>query len=481
MAVNEQTISALDTLNQILGREWQGREADKDRGLKIAGMKIASDERELDRLNIYVSGLEKKQDEMDKEWRDLTGIQNSLNKLQEDSGIKNTDAQGLLELNKKNIAVDRGGLDERLSSVNAKRASLIDDRRIWAKTKYDIAPEAYESYRGKDYKVDAAEWDQMAKDLGFANVDTRASQVMEAGLRKSFETLEAQQYGIEQVEAKSALENRKVVADELRARTDRDYKMGLLGLQQYKASLSVGGSDGVDAPDIKQDINDYKQWRDATMGYGKTREMDVSEIAGMPDVLTSATQVSQARDAISVEVGRLFSAASDWDWQVPDEVQGYEDEFKDADTIEQQVAAGAKIARFLKEYGDTKDIMSDKEAKYLDVVLRGYDILNRAQSKLELQGADPKEFAVGVDELTGIEGGEIAPETTTLSDLAGLMDQSPEDIKYNLDQLNTRAERDSARTNMIPDALNALINLAREQAKKPAGSFKMGAASKGYR
>jgi hypothetical protein len=443
-AVDRGTIHALDTLNQILGRGWQSREASKDRGLKIASMKIASDERELDRLNQYAITLEAEQAENEKEFQRLSKLQRNLTKLEEESNVGNTDAKGIVEQTRSNIATSSKGIDDRLSSVQARREKLASDRKVWADTLYKVAPEAYEKYRGKDYKVDASEWEQMTTDLGIKGTDTRASQVMTAALRQSMAALEAGQYAREEDARKADLEERAADLDYAKYKSLDDYRKGLLSLQEREFGFKVAGEEGPKAPDIKSDINAYKQWRDATIGYGKTRERDIKDIATMPDVLTSATQVNQARDAIATEVGKVYVEGSDWDWNVPDELQGYEDEYKDANTLEDKAAAGAKIARFLRDYGDTKDVMDDDDAEYLDMVLRGYDILNRTQSKLDLSAYDPRESRRSIDELAGVGGPSGA-------DYGGEMGE-PQKVKTNeelIQEMQSIIEETSVPTGMM--------------------------------
>jgi len=457
-AVDERTVHALNVLNQMLGREWQSREADKDRGLKIAAMKIESDERELTRLNQYVVGLEKQQEEMEKEWRNLTGLEARLAKNEEDTGVVGTDAQGIVGRKKTNLAVSREGVDKRIADVNSRREQLAVDRSTWAKTIYDIAPEAYDKYRGKDYKIDAAEWDQMTKDYGLAGVDTRTGDVMTAGLRRAFEAMEAEQYAKDQAAQKMRLEERKVVTDEFEAQTDYQYKMGLLGLRQQEMAIDFATKAGKTKPD-KVAIDQYKQWRDAVIGYGKTREMDIDKIATMPDVLSSAQDFGKARQAVAMEVGERVADDIDF-FFVPDELEGFVDEYKDASTIKAKAEAGAKIARFLRNYGDTKDIMSDSEAEYVDMVLEGYDILNRAQSKIEQKLTDPKEFQKSVDELAGVSPDSAAAlDSAAIDSLGSLLapltaEEDSARKAYNLEQINTMVKRDSLRTEEMLDWLS---------------------------
>ena len=480
MAVDSGTASALNALNNILSQNLQSREASKDRGLRIAGMKIASDEKELDRLNTYVTGLEEENRQMEANFTAMSGAQRALTKLEEKSGIYDTNAQGIVEKGKATLVADHEGLQGRLGEAKARRRNVLGDIASYSNVINTEAPEAYDQYRGRDYEVDATEWKQMIKDKGI-DLETRDGKLEAAALRKAFTSLEEEGFGREMEGRKFGVSQQTADASTLRADTDAWYKAGLLTQAQEQFEYSISG-DKTASPDITNLNQSYNQWKSAVTGYGATREMDISKIATMPKVLTTAADVSQARTALSLEAGRLFTSASDWDWNVPDILEGYEDEFKAADNIKDKAEAGAKIALYLKDYADTRDVMDDDEADYLDMVLTGWNILNKAQSKIDLAGYDPRLSGLDVDQVSGAgaveaaaeidPGGELSTPKGSMADLLEITKQTQKDRDHNLQELSSMVKRGKGLEQLLPGFLSSEWDKYMQEDKKFTGKAK---------
>jgi hypothetical protein len=292
MAVNEQTISALDTLNQILGREWQSREADKDRGLKIAGMKIASNERELDRLNQMVMSKEKQVSELETQFEQLSGVGRSLDKLQEDSGIMNTDAKGLIEKNRSNLAMDREGLLSRLDDLNSRKEGVSRDITSYSSVASELAPELFSKFKGDIKKqgiregtqIDAKEWQQIVDYMDFDKDSPRTNAIAKSSLQSAFQKLSKDEF-------------------------DKAYKESLLNLQQIASNRAGKGKE---ENTTRQFIDRYRQRRDSSLGQTKALGLDPEDAIFLPAVDAATTDVVGALESSAHSLVNWIGDKFDW-------------------------------------------------------------------------------------------------------------------------------------------------------------------------
>jgi hypothetical protein len=294
MAVNEGTIYALDQLNTILGRQWQSREADKDRGMKIAAMKVASDERELDRLNQLVISKEKQVSELETQFEATAGVQRSLDKLEDDTGIVGSDAKGLLEQNKKTLAMDRNGLMSRLNDLNARREKVSSDIASYTSVATELAPELFSKFKGDVKKqgiregtqIDAEEWKQVQKYMGFDPDSPRTNAIAKSALQASFQKLSKEEF-------------------------DKAYKERLLDLRG--AAISAAANKGTSKDiNLKGFIDRYRQRKSSVIGQSKALDLDPDEAIFLPEVDAATTDVVGALESSAHSLANFMGDKIDW-------------------------------------------------------------------------------------------------------------------------------------------------------------------------
>jgi len=382
----EGVADALGTLNQILGREWQDRQADKERGLKLTAMKIQSDERELDRLNEYVMTLEKDARDMETEFAKLTNIQTSLGKLEAESGGVRTDAQGLIEQNRTVLAADRKSLDERMIDAKSRREQVLSDLGQWSQVARSVAPEAYEEYRAADKEkglvaeaiISPEEWSSLLKDRGI-DPETREGKIATSALRSAFTALEAGRFG-------QLLEEDKQRLAWYKARTLDDY---------YKAQGAGAGLD------FKQFTDRYRQYKSASEGLTTRLELDPDEGIFLPSVDRASSDIYGAMDASAHSIAKFMGDKLDWS-KTSGYIKDMWSEYKDLmEEGKRQEATGAALA-LVRELGkpgqigaelDLAGLFKTRDAEMAEYLTNSIEAINALQdfhgAKLMSAGINP--------------------------------------------------------------------------------------------
>jgi hypothetical protein len=224
MAFSEGSAQALTVLNQILGRAEVGRQADKDRALKIVQMKIATDEAEANRLNTYLNSLSAQNLVLEQEYVKATGLQSKMDSLGQEDGYAGDGSGSAIAAKKTGVlAMDRAGLKERITEAEAERQDILNRMSSYFEAYNRLAPEQFERYvqAGADKTLSGMstigddEFGMITEDLKAQGIDLTPER--EAGLRKALNALGEQRF-------------------------DQEYKERLLNLRsaELRASLKAG-------------------------------------------------------------------------------------------------------------------------------------------------------------------------------------------------------------------------------------------------
>lgn len=141
---NEGINTALEILNQMFGREWQSREADKERAHKLMSMRVQSDENELQALN---RRIERESDEvrrLETEHAKLTGF------LKERGESGTQDAKQLAAQKLGFYEAKRSDKKNQLSELNKRAQELNVSMANFINMRDGIASGLYEKFVGAD-------------------------------------------------------------------------------------------------------------------------------------------------------------------------------------------------------------------------------------------------------------------------------------------------------------------------------------------
>jgi len=207
MAVSQNSIQALEVLNQLLARAQSGREADKDRAMRIMSLKIASDEAEANRLTNYLGSLMAQNAALEQEYVKSTGIQKKMDNMIVESDYAGTGAGSAIVGQKRStIAMDRAGLKQQISEAETERRDIMGRLGMYYDAANRLAPELFEKYVGvgEDKTLSGIstigddEWAMIKENLKEGGVEL--TQEREAGLKKALNALGAQRFDMEQRE-----------------------------------------------------------------------------------------------------------------------------------------------------------------------------------------------------------------------------------------------------------------------------------------
>ena len=378
MAVNEATLSALGTLERLVEGATARREAAKDRAMRIMAMKVSSDERELDRLSNLRNRTLDHLNELTERAAQLFNVRDALNRLEEKSGVKGSDAKSIVGQDLSKLASDRGSIVKNINEMDA-RIKLLQQGISEYGAAIGEAPEVYRKYAGLDDEsiyeksiVDPEEWQQMITDLEKGG--RVLSEPERAAYRKVFEAM-------------STGEFRKLYDTERLKQYGRQ-----LDIMAQRARATEG-PEPIDRN--RMYVSNLKQQRERIIGRGRALGLDPERLATVPDVLTDPQDVSTIATSYADEISRLASKHRDW-WRTGikhRELAKLLDQYKEAaHDPDQRENVALEIARYFqtdrkrfREALDTQKFIGKEDEDriaYLSELLRGFNIAESFQTYL---------------------------------------------------------------------------------------------------
>ena len=286
MAINTDTLKALDLVKDLLTQQKASKEREKDRGLRIAELKIRSDEAELERMGrLYQMKVEQEQR--------LRNKAIELGVFAERTRGSGTGASQAAGTKLNQIVSDRGALQEEIGRLDESMGA-IESAIISRSEGFQAGNALHDSFRALGKPGDLIEMSfvdpdeeefgaliEHAKKLGFKVTDSAEFRL---GLQTAIELAGQQEF-------ENRVAQRQLELSELQMR--------------FKAEQGQ-------APDLVGElIDDYRQLisnarvRADELGLGKT-------FAGFPSVDANAESVMGARDALSLNIAEVVSQAEPW-------------------------------------------------------------------------------------------------------------------------------------------------------------------------
>ena len=284
MAVDRNTMGALQILDNILARSSGAREQDKQRAFKIAELKVRQDEQELNRLNDKLNRLESQNSQIESKFAGLVGAEAALERLE---SVTSSDAMSIIGIEKNNAANKLQRLQLQIQDAKNRRAASLGAIAEFEDAAKNLAPDFFNKFRdpGKQDKsilerneIDAEEFAYMLDAL--KNEGINLTDIQKAGIQQSFQSLGASRFQRELAESEHNLRNLNL---------------------RLKMSQTSGSKKAVKDTQ-KMMIEQYRQTFDGLKGQAKRLEMDIKDMVNLPELPMSTSDVVAAQK----ELGREF-------------------------------------------------------------------------------------------------------------------------------------------------------------------------------
>lgn len=386
-AVTESSVQALDILNRMLARGEATDQADKDRAAKFAMLKVQSDERELDRLNSMVMTTQKQVVSLETEFAKMGGMRDAMGEDPKSEG------QSIAQANLYNLATDAKGARQSLTDLQSKRDQLIGNISEFSDAALRYSPNVFKEYSEQDEKkslyqrsiITEEEW-QAFKDAE----DSDYTEIQLRGIRAGMQGMSKEKHAM-------------LVADEK--------------LRQTDAQIAATKAKNTQANAMSPWIDRIKQWRQSQTHLGSEEMHGPAGGFSPSDVLTKASDFSEALFSITDELARFAEKGDDW-WDTSDKLDDLFSTWRSAKAISDQdlmAAAAMGIQQHLRTPGVAKEeldyslLKSDApELQYIAHLIRGIDLY---------AGAQETAYPGSVEGIAGIYGNMLKEATASTSDL----------------------------------------------------------------
>lgn len=407
MAFDTGTIQTLNVLRDTLQSKQQSREAEKNRALEMLSLRLRSADAEANRLQNQQQFYANQAFQLEKSLTELTG------KVPQFESMKNAtgNAAAIVDQARGTVAADLNAAKASLNSIMERRDALVQELGTYFQAANVIAPEVFDPYRkaggtkgilGESF-VEGDEFDRIISD--FEAQGKSFSDTQKAGLQRALNALGQQRFD----------------------NSMKEQELNLRKMNAVSASLKAQQQGVSDALDIYKD--QWNQYRQFLMGSAETLGLDKEFFAKLPNVLSSAKDVSETYFAIADEYVRLAKEGKDW-WRTSGEIGDILSEYDNAESIADRRKASNKLmVEFMRdpklltqfEFEGSFTIEDEEKLKYFQDMLRGVEILvgfEDTASQLK-----PEVFnMIG----TGVRG--LMSGTSTVADTGGVKEKPNSEI-----------------------------------------------------
>jgi len=432
MAVDRGTIQLLQTANKLIEAEALKRTRSEEKAMQVLGLRVRSEEAELDRTSRHLMSLEDDVSKLETEYAKLVGAQKAIAKNREQSGLR-SEAGAVIENEKSRLASDREGMLSQIGDLRTRKEELLAGLGEYSRG-YGLGSGLYEQYRMSEGEglVDQAtvgtdEFARLREDLG-AELTPEA----EAGIRRRFSEMQGPMLGLLGKQAEMVLAQSRHELDREQFKYDKWYKSEMLKAARLKAQNEGSKAANEKLDDLRKSaINSYLQ-RKSTLE-DMNREFDISK-GGLflPDVLSSANDVKQAQNSIASNIAD-YAIQFD-DSNVPDKYRELMNEYKKYKGLgneEKQLQAATKLVNAVlnSEDGPTSLLQnldysswwpfagSDQPEKtqYGSHLFGAYQALTKYQDAATLKNANHEEIAKKADALFSSTGAASEAQAAPVS------------------------------------------------------------------
>ena len=453
---NEEINTALEVLNQMFGREWQSREADKERAHKLMSMRVQSDENELEALNRRIERESQEVRQLETEHAKLTGFLKERN-LTSDAQKIAGNKLGFYETKRNDKNNQLAELNKRAQELNTSMAGFINMRD-------SIASGLYEKFVGADKDKSLIGLSHMSPEERKAAIDHQSSLDQSVDVKLLDAALSQYASGTS------------------KERFDMLYRQGMYNLavkENERNSLNQAAEEA--QATSEQSASQFKaEWSQFSSRLKNNKWAIGDEMSGkmsIPDVNATAKSVVGALDSMAHNVAELVSDYADentaipvgWFDDVTPEVKSALDRYREAIDPEERTLASYQILREVRKLPDLsqfEDQANKEKINYLSDMLSGVNMLMNAQRYLPAYATSDEDAA-----LLNMRLEELGAPVETEAKLLPAHEQGT-----TVDQDTTKSESVAGEALSLLDELaeaNGIYDAFRRPSKRKSYSDKM--------